>query len=136
MSRQWSTINRYFVLTLVIAAAVWFAVAASSLMGALLIAGHYEIPEVCLYFCNKLMRGNRSAKLDATGLDAFRSENLAELNRLCGKVIVNELTQEQRDVMLAEIQRDELNAENKAYKKIEKGGLIDMAAEDGIQNVE
>ena len=38
MNRQWSTINRYFVLTLVIAAAIWFAVAASSLMGALLIA--------------------------------------------------------------------------------------------------
>jgi len=38
MNRQWSTINRYFVLTLVIAAAIWFAIAASSLMGALLIA--------------------------------------------------------------------------------------------------
>jgi len=38
MNKQWSTINRYFVLTLIIAAAVWFTVAASSLMGALLIA--------------------------------------------------------------------------------------------------
>ena len=38
MNKQWSTINRYFVLTLVIVAAVWFVVAASSLMGALLIA--------------------------------------------------------------------------------------------------
>ncbi len=38
MNKQWSTINRYFVLTLVIIAAVWFVVAASSLIGALLIA--------------------------------------------------------------------------------------------------
>lgn len=38
MNKQWSLTNRYFVLALLIAAAIWFAIAASSLMGALLIA--------------------------------------------------------------------------------------------------
>lgn len=38
MNNQWSITNRYFVLALLIAAAIWFAIAASSLMGALLIA--------------------------------------------------------------------------------------------------
>ena len=38
MDKQWSTINRYFVLSLLIMAGVWFVVSASSLMGALLIA--------------------------------------------------------------------------------------------------
>lgn len=49
--------------------------AIGNLLGALTIAGHYEIPEVCLYFCNKLLRGNRSQKLDASGFDAFGSTN-------------------------------------------------------------
>ena len=31
--------------------------------GALLIAGHFAIPEVTLYFANKLLRGNRSIKV-------------------------------------------------------------------------
>ena len=31
----------------------------ANVLGALTIAGHYVIPEVCLYFDNKLMRGNR-----------------------------------------------------------------------------
>lgn len=38
MNNQWSITNRYFVLALLIAATIWFAIAASSLMGALLIA--------------------------------------------------------------------------------------------------
>ena len=38
MNKQWSITNRYFVLALLIAATIWFVIAASSLMGALLIA--------------------------------------------------------------------------------------------------
>lgn len=49
--------------------------AMDNLLGALTIAGHFDIPEVCIYFHDKLLRGNRSRKVDATGLDAFRSEN-------------------------------------------------------------
>jgi lysophospholipase len=53
--------------------------AIDNLLGALTIAGHYEIPEVCLYFRNKLFRGNRTQKQDAAGFDAFQSGNFAPL---------------------------------------------------------
>lgn len=53
--------------------------AIDNLLGALTIAGHYEIPEVCLYFANKLLRGNRTQKRDASGLDAFDSANFPPL---------------------------------------------------------
>jgi len=50
-----------------------------NLLGALLIAGQYVIPEVCLYFYNKLYRGNRVTKVDAGSYNAFSSPNLAPL---------------------------------------------------------
>ncbi|KAM7393542.1 hypothetical protein PAMP_020405 [Pampus punctatissimus] len=50
-----------------------------NLLGALLIAGKYVVPEVCLYFCNKLFRGNRVTKVDAGSYNAFSSPNLAPL---------------------------------------------------------
>jgi lysophospholipase len=53
--------------------------AIDNLLGALTIAGHYVIPEVCLYFANKLLRGNRAQKRDASGLDAFDSANFPPL---------------------------------------------------------
>lgn len=53
--------------------------AVDNLFGALLLAGHYEIPEVGIYFNRKLLRGNRAQKVDAQGLDAFRSGNLRPL---------------------------------------------------------
>jgi L-asparaginase/Glu-tRNA(Gln) amidotransferase subunit D len=34
-----------------------------NLLGAFTIAGHYEIPEVLLYFRSKAMRGNRTWKV-------------------------------------------------------------------------
>ena len=52
---------------------------ASNLLGAMIVASHYAIPEVTLYFANKLLRGNRSTKLDAGGLDAFASGNYPPL---------------------------------------------------------
>ncbi|XP_062824607.1 60 kDa lysophospholipase isoform X2 [Anolis carolinensis] len=51
----------------------------SNLLGALLIAGQFVIPEVCLYFCNKLYRGNRVTKVDAESFNAFSSPNLPPL---------------------------------------------------------
>nr|XP_057947267.1 60 kDa lysophospholipase isoform X1 [Doryrhamphus excisus] len=50
-----------------------------NLLGALLIAGQFLIPEVCLYFYNKLYRGNRVTKVDAGSFNAFSSPNLAPL---------------------------------------------------------
>ena len=56
--------------------------ALDNLLGALTVAGHYEIPEVCLFFHEQLMRGNRTRKSDNVGLAAFSSDNLPPLARL------------------------------------------------------
>ena len=53
--------------------------ARENLIASLLIAGSFPIPEVCLYFGNKLLRGNRSVKVNADGLDAFDSPNFPPL---------------------------------------------------------
>ena len=42
---------------------------------ALLFAGHFDIPEVTVYFHNKLFRACRASKVDASGFEAFSSPN-------------------------------------------------------------
>jgi lysophospholipase len=56
--------------------------AKDNLLGALTIASHYVIPEVCLFFGNKLYRGNRVSKINAVDFNAFESPNLKPLARL------------------------------------------------------
>lgn len=53
--------------------------AVDNFLCALTIAGHFVIPEVGLYFNNKLFRGNRSTKIDAVDFNAFDSPNLPPL---------------------------------------------------------
>lgn len=53
--------------------------ARENLVTAIQIAGSIAIPEVCLYFGDKLLRGCRSVKVDAEGFDAFSSPNLPPL---------------------------------------------------------
>ncbi|MCI0475904.1 MAG: asparaginase domain-containing protein, partial [Anaerolineales bacterium] len=53
--------------------------ARENLITALLIAAHHPIPEVCLYFGDKLLRGCRTVKVNATGFDAFASPNYPPL---------------------------------------------------------
>lgn len=53
--------------------------AQDNLIASLIIAADYPIPEVCLYFNNKLLRGCRSIKVSADGLDAFASPNYLPL---------------------------------------------------------
>uniref|UniRef100_A0A0M3KCS6 Putative l-asparaginase I (inferred by orthology to a S. mansoni protein) n=1 Tax=Anisakis simplex TaxID=6269 RepID=A0A0M3KCS6_ANISI len=48
-------------------------------IGSLIIAGELIIPEVTLYFDNKLLRGNRAIKYDNFGLNAFISPNMQPL---------------------------------------------------------
>lgn len=43
---------------------------------ALILAGNYVIPEVCVFFNNKLFRGNRTIKISSAALDAFDSPNV------------------------------------------------------------
>jgi L-asparaginase/Glu-tRNA(Gln) amidotransferase subunit D len=51
----------------------------NNLLGAITVAGHYEVPEVLLYFNSKAMRGNRSTKQSASALGAFNSPNFDPL---------------------------------------------------------
>ena len=41
--------------------------------------GHAIVPEVCIFFDNMLMRGNRATKINSDNFRAFRSENLPPL---------------------------------------------------------
>ena len=51
-----------------------------NLLGALSIVRYYSIPEVCLFFNNKLLRGNRTTKSSA--FEAFTSPNLPPLGKI------------------------------------------------------
>lgn len=53
--------------------------AEDNLLGALIIAGHFMIPEVCLFFNFKLFRGNRTTKISSDDFQAFASPNLPPL---------------------------------------------------------
>lgn len=53
--------------------------ATDNLLGSLIIAGHFMIPEVCLFFNYKLFRGNRTTKVSASDFAAFASPNFPPL---------------------------------------------------------
>lgn len=53
--------------------------ARANLITCMAIAAEHPVPEVCLYFGNKLLRGCRAVKVDADGLDAFESPNYPPL---------------------------------------------------------
>uniref|UniRef100_A0A5S6R1S0 asparaginase n=1 Tax=Trichuris muris TaxID=70415 RepID=A0A5S6R1S0_TRIMR len=59
-----------------------------NLVGSLIIAGNYDIPEVTIFFNSKLFRGNRTTKFDCAGLNAFDSPNTPPLARMGIKVHV------------------------------------------------
>ncbi|XP_030890104.1 60 kDa lysophospholipase isoform X1 [Leptonychotes weddellii] len=60
-----------------------------NLLGALLMAGQYVIPEVCLFFQNQLFRGNRVTKVDSCRFAAFCSPNLPPLAVVGTDVTIN-----------------------------------------------
>lgn len=53
--------------------------AVDNLLGSLIIAGTFMIPEVCLFFHHNLYRGNRSTKVSASSFNAFASPNMDPL---------------------------------------------------------
>jgi L-asparaginase len=53
--------------------------ARDNLIASLLVAGLERIPEVCVYFGNRLLRGNRTVKVSADSLAAFDSPNCPPL---------------------------------------------------------
>ena len=48
------------------------------------------VPEVCIYFGGKLLRGNRSIKRDTAGYDAYESPNIPPLGEVGDKIVINE----------------------------------------------
>ena len=64
--------------------------ALDNFVGALTIAADARIKEVCLYFNGRLLRGNRSSKVNAYHLDAFDSPNYPWLGRADIRIALNE----------------------------------------------
>ncbi len=58
--------------------------ALDNLWGALTIAGHYAIPEVCVYFANRLLRGNRTRRVE----DGFASGGFPPLVQVGAEIRV------------------------------------------------
>lgn len=63
--------------------------ATDNLLGSLIIAGHYMIPEVCLFFNHRLFRGNRATKSNAHDFNAFSSPNHPALAKVGISTAVN-----------------------------------------------
>jgi len=64
--------------------------ARDNLITSLILAGNYDIPEVGLFFHNRLYRGNRARKLDASGFHAFQSPNFPAIVNVGSKINVHE----------------------------------------------
>lgn len=56
--------------------------AVDNLLGSLIIAGTFTIPEVCLFFHHALYRGNRTTKVSASSFSAFASPNFEPLAKI------------------------------------------------------
>ena len=53
--------------------------ALDNFLGSLLVSGLYNIPEVCIFFNNKLLRGNRATKSSTSIMEAFTSPDFPPL---------------------------------------------------------
>eukprot|EP00324_Dicrateria_rotunda_P005696 CAMPEP_0206170948 /NCGR_PEP_ID=MMETSP1474-20131121/40712_1 /ASSEMBLY_ACC=CAM_ASM_001110 /TAXON_ID=97495 /ORGANISM="Imantonia sp., Strain RCC918" /LENGTH=330 /DNA_ID=CAMNT_0053578035 /DNA_START=108 /DNA_END=1096 /DNA_ORIENTATION=+ len=59
-----------------------FTDARRNFLVSVLVAANSDIPEVCIFFNNVLLRGNRTSKISSTCLDAFDSPNFPPLATL------------------------------------------------------
>ncbi|MFA6809863.1 MAG: asparaginase [Desulfoplanes sp.] len=64
--------------------------ARDNLIAAMMIIAHHPVPEVCLYFGSRLLRGCRSVKVNASGLQAFDSPNFSPLGTVGISIRINE----------------------------------------------
>jgi L-asparaginase len=64
--------------------------ARDNLLTSLIIAGRARIPEVCIYFNGRLLRGNRSAKVHSVGFDAFASPDWPPLGDIGMDIEIHE----------------------------------------------
>src|SRR2546430_3385601 len=63
--------------------------ARENLITSLMIAAAHDIPEVCLYFGGKLLRGCRAVKVSASGFAAFDSPNVPPLGTVGIDIDIN-----------------------------------------------
>jgi L-asparaginase len=64
--------------------------ARENLVTSLLIAAQHDIPEVCLYFAGRLLRGCRAVKVDAEDFMAFASPNFPALGEAGTRIEINQ----------------------------------------------
>jgi L-asparaginase len=81
-----------------------------NLITSLLIAADFEIPEVCLYFGNRLLRGCRSTKVSAEGFEAFASPDYPPLGKTGVDIRINCEFLLRRPVRVVDLTVHELNA--------------------------
>ena len=62
-----------------------------NLVTSLMLAGFYQVPEVCLFFGNQLFRGNRSTKVSSDELIAFDSPNYPPLAEAGVRIRINDI---------------------------------------------
>lgn len=79
--------------------------AQDNLLTSVLLAGGYELPEVGLYFHNRLYRGNRARKVDATGFHAFDSPNFPALAYAGTQIVINHSLLLPRSVLPLKVQK-------------------------------
>ena len=60
-----------------------------NLITAMMIIAHHPVPEVCLYFGSRLLRGCRAVKVNGSGLQAFDSPNFPPLGTAGIRVRIN-----------------------------------------------
>src|ERR1043165_844741 len=48
------------------------------------------VPDVCIYFGGKLLRGNRTVKRDTAGYDAYESPNFPPLGEVGDRIVIHE----------------------------------------------
>jgi len=53
-----------------------------NVLDSLIIAANHNIPEVCIYFSKRLLRGNRTQKVDSSAMAAFDSPNFPRLAKV------------------------------------------------------
>ena len=63
--------------------------ARENLITSLLIAANHDVPEVCLYFGGRLLRGCRATKVSADGFAAFDSPNVPPLGTAGVEIEIN-----------------------------------------------
>ncbi|KAI1079314.1 asparaginase-domain-containing protein [Whalleya microplaca] len=78
--------------------------AVDNLLGSLIIAGTFVIPEVCLFFHHTLFRGNRTTKVSASSFEAFASPNCDPLAKVTSLGVDVNWTLVQRPTKIARFQ--------------------------------